>query len=186
MTELELLRKEYDQLNSRHNLLLERLARHFSNPIWHVENLGLSSDDIVKAGLYNEDGLYGMFPFQTSDPKPSSTQPAPSVPAGWLRAIDEALVVTHLGVANADDSYEAAKRKLNELIGWYTDVATDPAVNGGFKLVPADEQSAPSVLDDGFKRAVMEISDIGYGAIFKRMLCERAAELAETASESKP
>ena len=84
MTELELLRKEYDQLNSRHNLLLERLARHFSNPIWHVESLGLSSDDIVKAGLYNEDGLYGMFPFQTSDPKPSSTQHAPSVPAGWL------------------------------------------------------------------------------------------------------
>lgn len=84
MTELELLRKEYDQLNSRHNLLLERLARHFSNPIWRVESLGLSSDDIVKAGLYNEDGLYGMFPFQTSDPKPSSIQFVPSVPDGWL------------------------------------------------------------------------------------------------------
>ena len=75
----------------------------------------------------------------------AQAQPAPSVPDGWLRAIDEALVATHLGVANADDSYEAAKRKLNELIGWHTDVATDPAVNGGFKLVPADAQPAPSV-----------------------------------------
>lgn len=106
--------------------------------------------------------------------------------AGWLRAIDEALVITHLGVADAADSYEDAKRKLNELIGWNVAVATDPAVNGGFKLVPADVQPASSVPDDGFKRAVMEISDIGYGAIFKRMLCERAAELAETAPEAKP
>lgn len=72
-----------------------------------------------------------------------SAQPTPSVPAGWLRAVDEALVVTHLGVANADDSYEDAKRKLNELICWHVAVATDPAVNGGFKLVPADEQPAP-------------------------------------------
>ena len=79
----------------------------------------------------------------------TQAQPAPSVPDGWLRVIDEALVVTHLGVANADDSYEAAKRKLNELIGWHTDVATDPAVNGGFKLVPADAQPAPSVPDCG-------------------------------------
>lgn len=68
----------------------------------------------------------------------AQTQPAQSVPDVWLRAIDEALVVTHLGVANAGDSYEDAKRKLNELICWHTDVATDPAVNGGFKLVPIE------------------------------------------------
>jgi len=65
-------------------------------------------------------------------------QPAPSVPGGWLRAIDEALVVTHLGVANAEDSYEDAKRKLDALIGWHCDVVTDPAVNGGWKLVPVE------------------------------------------------
>ena len=64
--------------------------------------------------------------------------PAPSVPGGWLRAIDEALVVTHLGVANAEDSYEDAKRKLDALIGWHCDVVTDPAVNGGWKLVPVE------------------------------------------------
>ena len=66
----------------------------------------------------------------------SGAQPAPSVPDGWIRAIDEALVVTHLGVANASDTYEQAKAKLDSLIGFHVDVATDPAVNGGWKLAP--------------------------------------------------
>ena len=60
-----------------------------------------------------------------------------SVPEGWLRAIDEALVTAHIGVANAHDTYEQAKAKLDNLIGFHTDVATDPAVNGGWKLMPA-------------------------------------------------
>lgn len=59
-----------------------------------------------------------------------------AVPDGWLRAIDEALVVTHLGVADESDTYEQAREKLINLIGWHVDVATDPAVNGGYKLVP--------------------------------------------------
>ena len=57
-------------------------------------------------------------------------QPAPRIPEGWLRAIDEALVVAHIGVANESDTYEQAKAKLNNLIGFHVDVATDPAVNG--------------------------------------------------------
>ena len=68
----------------------------------------------------------------------TGAQPAPSVPEGWLRAIDEALVVAHIGVANADDTYEQAKAKLDNLIGFHVDVATDPAVNGGWKLVPVE------------------------------------------------
>ena len=60
-----------------------------------------------------------------------------SVPEGWLRAIDEALVTAHIGVANAHDTYEQAKAKLDNLIGFHVDVATDPAVNGGWKLMPA-------------------------------------------------
>ena len=63
-------------------------------------------------------------------------QPAPSVPDGWLRAIDEALVVANIGVANESDTYEQAREKLNNLIGLHVDIATDPAVNGGWKLVP--------------------------------------------------
>lgn len=62
----------------------------------------------------------------------------PSIPEGWLRAIDEALVVAHIGVANESDTYEQAKVKLDSLIGFHVDVATDPAVNGGYKLVPIE------------------------------------------------
>lgn len=65
-------------------------------------------------------------------------QPASSAPNGWLRAIDEALVVAHLGVANPNDTYEQARVKLDSLIGFHADVATDPAVNGGWKLVPIE------------------------------------------------
>ena len=65
-------------------------------------------------------------------------QPAPSVPDGWLRAIDEALVVAHIGVANAEDTYEQAKAKLDSLIKFHVDVAIDPAVNGGWKLMPVE------------------------------------------------
>lgn len=35
---------------------------------------------------------------------------------GWLRAIDEALVVHHIGIADPTDDYETAKRKLNVLL----------------------------------------------------------------------
>jgi len=53
---------------------------------------------------------------------------------GWLRAVDEEMVTTGLGVANLSDSYDSAKQKLNSLINWHIDVATDPRVNGGFHL----------------------------------------------------
>ena len=72
-------------------------------------------------------------------------QPAHSIPEGWLRAIDEALVVAHIGVANASDTYEQAKVKLDSLIGFHVDVATDPAVNGGWKLVPIEP--TPEMID---------------------------------------
>ena len=78
-----------------------------------------------------------------TDDKPS--KPAPSVPEGWLRAIDEALVVAHIGVASASDTYEQAREKLNNLIGFHMDVATDPAVNGGWKLVPTAESRHPGI-----------------------------------------
>ena len=65
-------------------------------------------------------------------------QPTQGAPDGWLRAIDEALVVAHLGVAETEDGYEEARRKLNELICWHVTVATDPAVNGGWKLMPVE------------------------------------------------
>jgi len=63
---------------------------------------------------------------------------SPTIPPGWLRAVDEAMVGSHLGVADASDSYEVAKKKLNDLICWNIQVATDPAVNGGMVLVPEE------------------------------------------------
>lgn len=53
---------------------------------------------------------------------------------GWLRAVDEELVNTHLGVAKHTDSYQTAKYKLNQLICWHLEVATDPKTNGGYRL----------------------------------------------------
>ena len=40
----------------------------------------------------------------------------PAKPVGWLRVIDEAMVVHHCGVADPSDDYETAKRKLNTLL----------------------------------------------------------------------
>ena len=86
-----------------------------------------------------------------------------SVPEGWLRAIDEALVTAHIGVANAHDTYEQAKAKLDNLIGFHTDVATDPAVNGGWKLVPivsTDEMdNAGSEYCDGYLSTAQVVWD---------------------------
>lgn len=53
----------------------------------------------------------------------------------WLQVIDDELICSHLGVANEDDNYATAKRKLEELIAWHVAVATDPRVNGGYSLV---------------------------------------------------
>ena len=79
-------------------------------------------------------GTYGVDGYVPAQP----AQSVPSVPDGWLRAIDEALIIAHIGVANAHDTYEQAREKLTNLIGWHVDVATDPAVNGGWKLVPIE------------------------------------------------
>jgi hypothetical protein len=40
------------------------------------------------------------------------------------------MVCAHLGVAEAEDSYETAKKKLASLIQWNIAVAMDPSVGG--------------------------------------------------------
>lgn len=42
--------------------------------------------------------------------------------AGWLRAINEAMVTHHAGVAEAGDTYEAAKAKLDALLAIAQDI----------------------------------------------------------------
>lgn len=71
-----------------------------------------------------------------------------SVEKGWLRVVDEEMVMCHLGIADANDTYEEAKRKLGLLIQWHVDVATDPAVNGGDSLVKQGKSTAQSLFKD--------------------------------------
>lgn len=58
--------------------------------------------------------------------------------AGWAAAADRELVAAELGVAKIDDSTDVAAAKLRELIDWHVSIATDPAVNGGYVLVPVE------------------------------------------------
>lgn len=65
-----------------------------------------------------------------------AAEQAPQPTYGWLIACDDAMITTHLGVAELSHSYEYAKKALNELIDWHIAVATDPAINGGLSLQP--------------------------------------------------
>ena len=62
-----------------------------------------------------------------------------AVPDGWMRAIDEAMVIAHLGTADAGDDYETAKLKLNTLlvheqsIGAYFAAPAAPSVPPGWR-----------------------------------------------------
>lgn len=47
---------------------------------------------------------------------------AAGVPDGWIRAVDEAMVVHHIGIADRADSYEVAKKKLNALLVINSDI----------------------------------------------------------------
>lgn len=106
-------------------------------------------------------------------PELPGAQPVPSVPDGWLRAIDEALVTAHIGVANAHDTYEQAKAKLDNLIGFFVDVATDPAVNGGWKLMPIvsteEMDNAGSEHCDGYLSTAQVVWDAMLAAAPKKV-----------------
>jgi len=60
----------------------------------------------------------------------------------WVRVIDDAMICSHLGVADEFDEYNTAHKKLNDLISWNIAVATDPATNGGYKLEKIKRRSA--------------------------------------------
>lgn len=52
----------------------------------------------------------------------------------WQRAVDELLIANHLGTTDKAKTVEEAKEQLMELIKFEIQLATDPAVNGGYKL----------------------------------------------------
>ena len=59
---------------------------------------------------------------------------------GWLIACDDALICSHLGVAELSHSYDYAKFKLNELIDWHISVATEPSLGATVVRKPLTEQ----------------------------------------------
>ena len=100
------------------------------------------------------------------------THPTPAVvqPQGWLHAIDEAMVCSHLGVANESDTYENAKKKLNTLICWNVDVAIDPTVNGGRKLYPDAVvrqlvEALEAIVGDGVQRVAPQLQEQAKAAL---------------------
>jgi hypothetical protein len=65
---------------------------------------------------------------------------APPQQADAARVLDEALVVRF--ILSAENEHNPTKA-LQDIIGWEVQVATDPAVNGGFALVP-QQQAEPT------------------------------------------
>jgi hypothetical protein len=53
----------------------------------------------------------------------------------YQQAVDHELVLAHLGVADSADDLSTARKKLQELLDYHVQVATDPLTNGGYKLV---------------------------------------------------
>ena len=123
--------------------MLEGQVRDFSDAYQGaMEEVAIWKRRALEAETLNRKFIAGINgPMHMGEP----AQPAPSIPEGWLRAIDEALIVAHIGMANADDTYAQAKSKLDTLIGLHVDIATDPAVNGGWKLVPTAESRHPGI-----------------------------------------
>ena len=74
---------------------------------------------------------YGVIPECDGSEPPAQQQDEQLPPySAWLHVLDEAMVARHLGVADPDDDYITAKRKLHAMFDWEIDVATDPAVGG--------------------------------------------------------
>lgn len=74
-----------------------------------------------------------------------------AAPVGWLRAIDEALVTSHIDVASADDTYDVAKEKLNRLL------AHEQSIGAYFATPP--QQAAPVALTPLTQDTVLDMAE---------------------------
>lgn len=108
------------------DLLQELVDAHEPKPVARVTGyyagyLSIATVDgrVLPAGT----ALYAAPPHQSEHHLEMVNTPAPSVPDGWKRAIDEALVVHHIDIADSSDGYEEAKKKLNELLAINSDIA---------------------------------------------------------------
>jgi len=107
---------------------------------------------------------------------------APPLREGWIRAIDEALVCWYIGIADAADTYEAAREKLHKLISIEIDAATNPAVNGGKVLVP--REATKEMRAAGYSKLTtnIEYNDQDLGNVYKAMIAAVSEEGDENLS----
>ena len=63
----------------------------------------------------------------------------------WEKAVDEALIYQGWGTVDDHDSFKDAQYIIQQLIDWEVLVATDPRVNGGYKLVKVSDEGLPSI-----------------------------------------
>ena len=68
----------------------------------------------------------------------------------WIRAIDEAMVGAHIGVAEMADDYGTAKKKLNALICWSVQVDRD--LSHALPAQPAEPAKDVGVLVEALER----------------------------------
>lgn len=97
----------------------------------------------------------------TEDTSPESTNWEPlyaAPPAAQTNpyefAVDQCLVVAHLGIADPSHTREEAIRRLGQLIDFHVQVATDPRTNGGLSLQPAAQAVDLDVLRREIELAV--------------------------------
>ena len=74
-----------------------------------LESAGNHDYNVAAIELHN----FKNYIWEIMNNQQSAVEPAQH---GWLRAIDEALLMHDVGVANADDDYATAKDKLNKLL----------------------------------------------------------------------
>ena len=60
----------------------------------------------------------------------------------WRKAVDYCLVVNCIGTTDGCETVHDALGKLAKLIKWEVQIATDPAVNGGYELKKIHPQNA--------------------------------------------
>lgn len=59
----------------------------------------------------------------------------------WRKAVDHCLIVNCIGTTDGCRTVHDALVKLAELIKWEVQIATDPAVNGGYELKKINSQT---------------------------------------------
>lgn len=128
-SEFRSFHNEYSQAYMKPPHTLRHLLMYTKGELMRIPNLGKHSIQEIDEALA-EHGLH-LYEKHTQKSLASLLDYQPKTePIGWLRAVDEEMVSTHLGVADITDSYEDAKRKLKALICWHVDVSHDPKVNG--------------------------------------------------------